>query len=167
MTRPDDTGRLVDQWSRFLSALETDCPACTGTGIVLSGAWQSWYERAGELSRVALAARRASGMRLDGGAMTRVPDEPPRRREHTEGHRGADAPTVMAAVERAIDEHERARPSEAEHVPCEACAGGGLVLTPIGRRLTRILLQHGLVTGPDATPPPAAHRTGGTNGGRP
>ncbi|SEG85626.1 hypothetical protein SAMN04489712_11848 [Thermomonospora echinospora] len=164
MTMPDDADRLIDQWSRFLAALEADCPVCAGTGVVLSDAWQAWHERAGELSRVALAARRASGMRLDGnGAMVRVPDELPRRREPAEGHPGADAPTVMAAVERAIDEHERARPAEAEHVPCRACAGCGLVLTPIGRRLAQLLHRHGFVTVPDATPPPAAP---GTNGGR-
>lgn len=167
MTMPDDADRLVDQWSRFLAALEADCPVCAGTGIVLSEAWQAWHERAGELSRVAQAARRASGMRLDGsGAMVRAPGGPPHRHEPA-GHAGADAPTVMAAVERAIDEHERARPAGAEHVPCETCAGGGLVLTPIGRRLTRFLLRHGFAAGPDATPPPAAPGTGGTNGGRP
>lgn len=74
MTMPDDTDRLVDQWSRFLTALETDCPVC---------------------------------------------------------------------------------------------AGGGLVPTPLGRRLTQFLLRHGFVTGPDVAPPPPAPGAGGTNGGRP
>lgn len=157
----------ADQWFGFLAALETTCPACSGTGQVRSEAWQAWHERAEELGRVALAAQRASGMRLDAsGAVVRAPDDLPRRRRaYATGHSGGDAPTVMAAIERAIDEHERARPLEAEYVTCRTCAGGGLVLTPLGQRLVQFLKRHGLVTGPTSTPPQTPG-TGGTIGGR-
>jgi hypothetical protein len=142
MTMPDD-----NQWVRFLAALEDDCPMCAGSGSIVSEAWAAWRERAGELNRVAQAARRASGMRLNSnGAMVRAPSG--------HGHAATEAPNVMAAIERAIDEHERARPMEAERVPCRRCAGGGRQLSAVGRQLAVILVRHGfLAAGPELIPP--------------
>ncbi|MBA9003292.1 MULTISPECIES: hypothetical protein [Thermomonospora] len=121
------------EWARLLAALETDCPRCAGAGQVYSEAWQAWHERAGELSRVAQAAWRASGMRRP----------PPGEQQ------GGDAPTVLATIERAIEEHERTRPEEAEHITCGTCGGTGLVPTEAGLRLADVLRRHGFRTGTD------------------
>ncbi|MFI0356111.1 hypothetical protein [Actinomadura sp. 9N407] len=68
MTGPDGTG---DLWERLLPALEAPCPACEGTGTVYSGDWRAWHERAGELVRVAQAARRATDLHLARAALAR------------------------------------------------------------------------------------------------
>nr|BFE36691.1 hypothetical protein GCM10010200_089420 [Actinomadura rugatobispora] len=60
-----------------------------------------------------------------------------------EGHGGA--PAVVAAIDRAIDDHVRARPPGPEQVACEACEGCGRALTAAGVGLTEFLARHGLV----------------------
>jgi hypothetical protein len=122
MTIPDDAHAIVETWIRLLAVMEAGCPACRGSGRVLAKPWLDWRERAEELTRVAQAARRAVGMRSP-----------------------ADSPNVMAAIERAVVDHERARPHGPEQVACEHCRGYGKVLTGIGERVADMLCRHGFV----------------------
>ncbi|GAA2453349.1 hypothetical protein GCM10010191_84970 [Actinomadura vinacea] len=57
----------------------------------------------------------------------------------------ATAPAIVTAIDRAIDDHVRTRPSGPERVPCEACEGCGRALTAAGAGLTDFLARHGLV----------------------
>lgn len=135
MTIPDDARTPVESWIRLLAALETDCTVCGGTGRVLSKIWQEWRERAEELTRVAQAAQRAVGLRPDQRARTPA----------------SHSPKVMAAIERALIEHERSRPAGPEQVPCESCRGCGKMLTGMGERVADLLSRHGFVR--DIGPP--------------
>ncbi|NDU75234.1 hypothetical protein GWI34_21785 [Actinomadura sp. DSM 109109] len=120
---------------RFLEALEDDCAACGGTGSVPNEHWLAWHRRAGELVAVAQAARRAHELRPARGA---APIAVPERA-------AVDEPAIVAAVERAIDDHMSARPDEPESEPCAACGGHGRELTPAGRQLAEMLARHGFV----------------------
>jgi len=121
--------------SRLLEALEDDCAVCGGTGSTPNEQWLAWHRRAGELIAVAQAARRAHVLRPAPGA------PPVAAPEHA-----ADAePTIVTAVERAIDDHMRARPDEPEEERCAACRGLGKELTPAGRQFAEVLARHGFV----------------------
>ncbi|MEO3824672.1 hypothetical protein [Actinomadura sp. B10D3] len=128
------------QWARLLDGLETDCGTCGGTGTTPNERWVEWHRRAGELVAVAQAARRAHELRPAHGAVpVTVPDLPL-----------AGEPAIVTAVERAIDDHMRARPAEPEEDTCPACRGLGRELTAAGRELADLLARHGFVrrTGP-------------------
>jgi hypothetical protein len=102
-----------------------------------------WHRRAGELVAVAQAARRAHDLRPAPGAVpVTVPDLPM-----------AGEPAIVTAVERAIDDHMRARPAEPEEDTCAACRGLGRELTAAGRRFTELLARHGFVRRADAGRP--------------
>ncbi|MBX6769197.1 MAG: hypothetical protein IRY90_18945 [Actinomadura rubrobrunea] len=132
MTKPDYSDPSAEQWVRFLAALECECGECDGTGQVRSAEWRAWHERANELFRVAQAAHRAADLShaSQGG-----------QGQHPE----AEVPTVVMAVERAINEHMRARPDEPEQMPCQACRGTGRVLSAVGLQLVELLARHGFV----------------------
>ncbi|XRQ05283.1 hypothetical protein ACN3XK_53325 [Actinomadura welshii] len=145
-----DAAGPPDPWVRFLAALETGCGTCGGTGTLLREQWRAWYRQADELVRVAQAARRAADMNPDkaphqgapgGPGAPGAPGGPVRV-----GPPGPGAePSIVAAVDRAIDDHMRARPEGPEEEACAACRGSGMVLTPTGRRLAEILARHGFV----------------------
>lgn len=120
-----------DRWARLVAALEDDCAACRGTGRTPNPRWLAWHQRAGELVAVAQAARRAHELRAvaPGAAAGGAPGEP----------------GIVAAVDRAIDDHMRARPAEPEEETCGTCAGMGKELTAAGRLLTDLLVRHGFV----------------------
>jgi hypothetical protein len=125
MTKLDHAYGSDEQWTRFLAALEADCTECGGAGKVRSGRWQAWYERASELIRVAQVAHRAADL----------------------SHAEVQVPTVVVAIERAIDQHMQGRPDEPENLSCAACRGTGRVLTGLGLRLSEFLSRHGFVRG--------------------
>ncbi|GAA4146710.1 hypothetical protein [Actinomadura keratinilytica] len=129
MTTPEPPDASAEQWARFLDALERACGECGGTGLVRSVRWRAWHERAGELVRVAQAAQRAADL-------SQAAQAP---------HAETEVPTVVLAIERAIDEHMRTRPDEPEQQPCRTCRGTGRVLTGFGRRLAEVLARHGFV----------------------
>ncbi|MFA1542833.1 hypothetical protein [Actinomadura monticuli] len=129
-----------DRWARLPAALEDDCGTCGGTGRTPNPRWQAWHRRAGELVAVAQAARRAHELRAvapgaAGGAPGGAPGAP--------GEPGE--PAIVAAVDRAIDDHMRARPAEPEEETCAACKGMGRELTSAGRLLADLLVRHGFV----------------------
>lgn len=131
------TGDAAEPWARFLAALETGCGTCGGTGGVVREEWRAWHRQADELVRVAQAARRAADM---------APEKAPHQEPVTLGPAGPAAePSIVAAIDRAIDDHMRARPQGPEEEMCGACRGSGVVLTPTGRRLGEILARHGFV----------------------
>lgn len=106
-----------------------------GTGSTPNEQWLAWHRRAGELIAVAQAARRAHVLRPAPGAPPVAAPE-----------RAADAePTIVTAVERAIDDHMKARPDEPEEERCAACRGLGKELTPAGRQFAEVLARHGFV----------------------
>ncbi|NKZ07474.1 hypothetical protein [Actinomadura latina] len=123
-----------DRWARLLAALEDDCAACGGTGRTPNPRWLAWHRRAAELVAVAQAARRAHELRAvapgpaSGGARS-APGEP----------------GIVAAVDRAIDDHMAARPAEPEEDTCAACGGMGRELTAAGRQLAELLARYGFV----------------------
>ncbi|WP_433473519.1 hypothetical protein ACQPZP_32550 [Spirillospora sp. CA-142024] len=128
--RPGGAG----QWARLLQALEDDCSVCGGTGSTPNERWLEWHRRAGELIAVAQAARRAHELRpTPGSAPVTVPE------------RATAEPAIVTAVERAIDDHMKARPSAPEKDRCEACRGMGKQLTAAGRQFTDLLARHGFV----------------------
>ncbi|WP_395958743.1 hypothetical protein [Actinomadura sp. 6N118] len=137
MSRDNPENGQVAQWSRFLDALETACVTCGGQGDVTSHSWRAWYERAEELARVAEAARRAAGLRTGGGGNGFRPEAPP--------DTAVGAPSIVAAVERAMNEHDAAQPVGSRQVPCPDCGGTGRALSPVGLRLAEILTHHGFV----------------------
>lgn len=102
--------------------------------------WQEWHRRAGELIAVAQAARRADDLRTAARGAERGarPDGP--APSAAEGE-----PAIVAAVERAIDDHMRARPPELERETCKACGGTGRELTPLGQQIAETLVRHGFV----------------------
>ncbi len=129
--------------SRLLEALEDDCAECGGTGSTPNERWLAWHRRAGELIAVAQAARRAHEWRPAPGA---PPGAPPGAAPVAAPERPAAAePAIVTAVERAIDDHMKARPSEPEKERCAACRGLGRELTPAGRQLAEMLARHGFV----------------------
>lgn len=134
MDRDRRAGDTADRWTRLLEALEDDCAECGGTGRTPSAQWRAWHQRACELIAVAQAARRAHELRpaLTSGVPDTAPD-------------GIAGPAIVTAVERAIDDHMKARPSEPEERTCGACEGTGRQLTPAGRLLTDLLTRHGFV----------------------
>ncbi|RFS83206.1 hypothetical protein D0T12_23935 [Actinomadura spongiicola] len=117
---------IDDGWLRFLTELEDDCPACHGTGRTANARWRAWHQRAHELIAVAEAAHRAN-------ELTPVP------------HTTPDGPAIVTAVERAIEDHMRARPADPEETPCGTCHGIGRQLTPAGRMFTDLLTRHGFI----------------------
>lgn len=135
-----DAAGSADPWVRFLSALETGCEMCGGTGSTLREQWRMWYRQADELVRVAQAARRATDINPDMNPHN-VPDGLVRP-----GPAGTAAePSIVAAVDRAIDDHMKARPHGPEEEPCGACHGCGTRLTAAGRHLADLLARHGFV----------------------
>jgi hypothetical protein len=52
---------------------------------------------------------------------------------------------IVSALDRAINDHIRARPTGPELVPCTECHGSGRALTEAGKGLTQFLARHGLV----------------------
>ena len=52
---------------------------------------------------------------------------------------------IVSALDRAINEHIRARPTGPEVVPCEECRGTGRTLSEAGVGLTQFLKRYGLV----------------------
>lgn len=125
----------ADPWAPFLAALETGCGTCGGTGSVVREQWRTWYRQADELVRVAQAARRAAEM---------TPDKAPHQDfSYGSVRLGPAEPSIVAAIDRAIDDHMRARPEGPEETVCATCRGSGAVLTPAGRRLAEILARHG------------------------
>ncbi|WP_339154689.1 hypothetical protein [Actinomadura luteofluorescens] len=136
MTGVGDRAASAGFLSRLLEALEDDCAECGGTGSTPNGQWLAWHRRAGELIAVAQAARRAHELRPVPGAPPAAP--PAAAPEHAE-------PAIVTAVERAIDDHMRARPDEPEEERCAACRGLGKELTPAGRQFAEVLARHGFV----------------------
>ncbi|WP_396445031.1 hypothetical protein [Actinomadura sp.] len=136
MSDPSGSG---DRPALLPAALEADCAACGGTGRTPNPRWLAWHRRAAELVAVAQAARRAHELRVvapgppSGGAP--APTQPDASAE----------PAIVAAVDRAIEDHMRARPAEPEEDDCAACAGMGRELTAAGRQLTELLVRHGFV----------------------
>ncbi|TDC69922.1 hypothetical protein E1200_06945 [Actinomadura sp. GC306] len=120
-----------DPWAPFLAALETGCGTCGGTGGVVREEWRTWYRQADELVRVAQAARRAAEM------------APHQDVSYGPVGLGPAEPSIVAAIDRAIDDHMRARPDVPEEAACETCRGTGMILTHTGRRLAEILARHG------------------------
>jgi hypothetical protein len=60
--------------------------------------------------------------------------------------RPAEPPAaIVSALDRAINEHIRAKPTGPEVVACPECGGGGRALTEAGVRFTQFLARHGLV----------------------
>ncbi|MFI0485800.1 hypothetical protein [Actinomadura sp. 9N215] len=126
--RADDAaGHLL----RLLEALECDCAECAGTGRTRNAQWREWHQRATELIAVAEAAHRAYELRP-----AQVPDTIPD---------GIGGPAVVAVVERAIEDHMKARPAEPEETACDACRGTGRQLTPAGHVFVDLLARHGFV----------------------
>lgn len=133
MTGVGDRAASAGFLSRLLDALEDDCAVCGGTGRTPDGQWLAWHRRAGELIAVAQAARRAHELRPAG-----PPGVPPAPEAVAE-------PAIVTAVERAIDDHMRARPDGPEEERCAACRGLGKQLTPAGRQFAEVLARHGFV----------------------
>ncbi len=125
--------------ARLLDALEDDCAQCGGSGTTPNEQWLAWHRRAGELIAVAQAARRAHEWRP---AQAATPAAPPVAAPERPA---APEPAIVTAVERAIDDHMNARPSEPEKERCAACRGLGRELTPAGRQLAEMLARHGFV----------------------
>ncbi|MEV3927308.1 hypothetical protein [Actinomadura coerulea] len=137
--------------SRLLEALEDDCAVCGGTGTTPNEGWLAWHRRAGELIAVAQAARRAHELRpVPGAPPAAAPERPAAAPERPvpAPERPAAEPAIVTAVERAIDDHMRARPDEPEEERCAACGGLGKELTPAGRQFTEALTRHGFVREP-------------------
>ena len=132
MTRPDE----ADPWVRFLAALETECGACGGTGRTVRAQWRAWYRQADELVRVAQAARRATDLNTAPDVFA-VPAGP--------GACDPAEPSIVTAVDRAIDDHMKARPQCSEEQSCESCRGSGMLLTAAGRHLADLLTRHGFL----------------------
>lgn len=154
MTTADELRHAAAHWERLLAALEGDCANCGGTGRVVNSAWQVWYARSNELTRVAQVARRAAGLppehrvtiTTDTGGFPRIdPAVAPQ----------VEAPAVVVAAERAIDEHQNTRPHEPEQMTCAACEGYGRVLTVIGSQVADLLARHGFLRRPPSGPTPA------------
>ncbi|MFS2295412.1 MAG: hypothetical protein FWJ90_22390 [Actinomadura sp.] len=137
------TGDAAEPWTPFLAALETGCGTCGGTGGIVREEWRNWHRQADELVRVAQAARRVADM-----APENAPHQEARTGPFTPGPAGPVAePSIVAAIDRAIDDHMRARPQGPEEEVCGACRGSGVVLTPAGHRLAELLARHGFVRG--------------------
>lgn len=143
---PDPAAEWAAEWAGLLAALERECGNCGGTGRLYSGAWRAWFERSGELVRVAQAARRAAGLQPD-RRVTMAGEDTGTFRLLDPALAGSEAPMIVAAAERAIDEHEAARPHEPERAMCRACEGRGSTLTPAGERLADLLTRHGFPRG--------------------
>ncbi|MFB4320275.1 hypothetical protein [Actinomadura sp. 21ATH] len=144
MTEPNDA-----LWTRLLAALEAPCADCGGAGTVHAPAWRAWHERAGELVRVAQAARRATDLRqarpaVPQGARPTVPEGVPRISPEA-AREAAETPAIVTAIDRAIGDHMNTRPDGPERVRCTTCGGCGRTLTAAGTRLTEFLARHGLV----------------------
>ncbi|TDD88512.1 hypothetical protein E1293_06415 [Actinomadura darangshiensis] len=127
--------------ARLLAELEADCSLCGGTGTTPNERWLEWHRRAGELVAVAQAARRAHELRPAPAPAAVAPVTAPDRVAGAE-------PAIVAAVERAIDDHMQARPSEPEEDRCAACQGLGRELTAAGRQFAELLARHGFVRRP-------------------
>ncbi|MGP4021920.1 hypothetical protein [Actinomadura sp. 3N407] len=142
MTTPGDAAAgPADPWARFLAALETGCGTCGGTGKTVREQWRMWHRQADELVRVAQAARRAADLNPDTTAYQSVPHGP-----GEQGPAGPPAePSIVAAIDRAIDDHMKARPQGPEEETCQACHGCGTLLTATGRHLADLLARHGFV----------------------
>jgi hypothetical protein len=78
-----------------------------------------------------------------------VPRRPPTGPQPTVPIAAARPPeppaAIVSALDRAINEHIRAKPTGPEVVVCQECGGGGRALTEAGVRFTRFLARHGLV----------------------
>ncbi|HEY8480291.1 MAG TPA: hypothetical protein VIL71_10715 [Spirillospora sp.] len=139
----------ADPWARFLDALETGCGTCGGTGSVMREQWRTWHRQADELTRVAQAARMAADMTPENAPHQPAWNGPARPGAPGQGAGGAGTsgtePTIVAAIERAIEEHMRSRPEGPEEERCGTCHGSGRVLTPTGHRLVELLARHGFV----------------------
>lgn len=147
MTTADDLRQAAALWERLLAALEGDCPACGGTGRLINGAWQEWYERSNELIRVAQVARRAAGLPPDRRVTINSDTGGFPRLDPTLGA-PVEAPAVVVAAERAIDEHQIARPHEPEQVTCVTCEGHGRALTVVGEQVAEVFTRHGFLRKP-------------------
>jgi hypothetical protein len=140
VTEVGDSAADADLWLRLVETFEDDCRSCGGKGQRRNAQWQEWQRRAGELIAVAQAARRADDLRVSTRGNERGARPNGLAPSGTEGE-----PAIVAAVERAIDDHMRARPPEPEEEACEACRGTGKELTPVGRRVAEMLVRHGFV----------------------
>ncbi|WP_165966875.1 hypothetical protein [Actinomadura sp. 7K507] len=132
MTTPGEAA----PWARFLAALETGCGTCGGRGRTVPAQWRTWYRQADELVRVAQAARRATDLNPAPAISDGSPGPDPA---------GPAEPSIVAAIDRAIDDHMKARPQSPEEEPCETCHGSGTLLTPAGRDLAALLTRHGFL----------------------
>ncbi|MEU8797319.1 hypothetical protein [Spirillospora sp. NPDC048819] len=167
MTTPGDAAAgSADPWVRFLAALETGCGTCGGTGKTVREEWRLWHRQADELVRVAQAARRAADLNPDTTAYQHVPhgpgghgpggqapggqapggQAPGGQAPGGQGPAGPAAePSIVAAIDRAIDDHMKARPQGPEEETCRACRGCGTLLTAAGHHLADLLARHGFV----------------------
>ncbi|WUI01720.1 hypothetical protein OHR68_07845 [Spirillospora sp. NBC_00431] len=141
MDRDRRTDDAADHLLRLLDALESDCAGCAGTGRTPNAQWREWHQRATELIAVAEAAHRAHEYRAHEYRAyelrpAQVPDTVPD---------GIGGPAVVAVVERAIEDHMKARPAEPEETVCDACRGTGRQLTPAGHLFIDLLERHGFV----------------------
>ncbi|MEU9022716.1 hypothetical protein [Actinomadura sp. NPDC048394] len=129
----------ADAAVRLIEALEEDCGACAGAGRTRSEQWQDWELRAGELIAVAQAARRADEMHAPAGAGNAG------NNGSTSASRSSEQVTILAVIDRAIEDHMKARPLEPQENDCSACGGSGKKLSPVGRLLAEMLMRHGFV----------------------
>ncbi|TDC57171.1 hypothetical protein E1281_05915 [Actinomadura sp. KC345] len=132
MTTPGE----ADPWARFLTALETGCGTCGGRGRTVRAQWRAWYRQADELVRVAQAARRATDLNPAADLVNGFAGP---------GFADPAEPSIVTAVDRAIDDHMKARPQCPEEEPCETCHGSGMLLTAAGHRLADLLTRHGFL----------------------
>jgi hypothetical protein len=134
---------------QLVGALEEDCGVCGGTGRTRSAQWQDWELRAGELIAVAQAARRADQLHVPAGI------EAAGNRAFGNGavengaadpaSRSSEQVTILAVIDRAIEDHMNARPRGPQEEACAACGGIGKRLSAAGRLLADVLVRHGFV----------------------